>query len=230
MNRTLAVLLAAAALGACATANVAVNRNFDFSRVHRVAVLSFKDYRGAGGSGDLVTGAFEQSLIKAGYDVVERDQVAKVVKEQKFTGSLDARAAKNLGKILGVDALVLGQITDLAEPRTTVMKEDLVEDRSEPVYGRRTRRVENPDGTYSDVTETVITGYKTTHRVTKQPTSVSVSGRLGVSARMVFVESGGVLWSGTDSEETTSFADASQDIADDILKAVKFTWPVGRAK
>src|SRR5579885_518864 len=158
MNRTLAVLLAAAALGACATANVAVNRNFDFSRVHRVAVLSFKDYRGAGGSGDLVTGAFEQSLIKAGYDVVERDQVAKVVKEQKFTGSLDARAAKNLGKILGVDALVLGQITDLAEPRTTVMKEDLVEDRSEPVYGRRTRRVENPDGTYSDVTETVITG------------------------------------------------------------------------
>ncbi|MBI3564430.1 MAG: hypothetical protein HY079_04450 [Elusimicrobia bacterium] len=223
--RPLAVL-AAAALAACATANVAVNRNFDFKRVKRVAVIGFKDYRGRSGSGDIVTGAFEQSLLNVGYDLVERDQVAKVLAERKFSGTLDPKTAKALGERLGVDALLFGQITDLSEPRSRMANVDVVDDRTDPIYAQRTTRVQNPDGTWGETRQQVITGYKTTHIVRREPRTYTVSGRLGVSARLVFVGDGRVVWSGSDSTDAVAFEDSARSLSDAILKAVKATWPV----
>ena len=228
MTRSLCILLAATALGACATANVAVNKNFDFSRVKRVAVIGFKDYPGRAGSGDLLTGAFEQALIAAGYDVVERGQVSKVLAEQKFSGKPDPRVTKAIGQSLGVDALLFGQITDLAESRSRVVQVDVVDDRSDPIYVKRTRRVQQPDGSFVDVREDTIEGYKTTHIVRREPRTYTTDGRLGVSARLVHVASAGVLWSGSDSTIAYSFEDGARSLADGILKAVKTTWP--RAK
>jgi hypothetical protein len=223
--KLLALLLAAAALGACATANVAINRSFDFSKVRRVAVIGFKDYPGRGGSGDLITGAFEQSLIAAGYDVVERGQVAKVLAEQKFNGKPDPRATKAIGETLGVDALLFGQITDLAESRSRVVNVDVVDDRSDPIYVRKTRRVQQADGSTAEIGEEVIQGYKTTHIVRREPRTYTTDGRLGISARLVYVPTAGVIWSGSDSTIAYSFEDGARGLADGILKAVKSTWP-----
>ena len=225
MKPRFAVLAAAAALAACATANVAVNRNFDFARVKRVAVITFSDYPRHGGSGEIVTGAFEQSLLNAGYDVVEREQVAKVLSEQRFSGTLDAKAAKDLGSRLGVDALLFGRITDLAEPRSRLAQVDVVDDRTDPIYAQRTTRVQNPDGTWGETRQQVVTGYKTTHIVRREPRTYTVSGRLGVSARLVFVGDGRVVWSGSDSTSADAFEDAARGLSDGILKAVKSTWP-----
>jgi len=229
--RRLAAPLAAAALAACSTANVAINRRFDYSRVKRVAVIGFRDYPGRYGSGDVVVGAFEQSLLNAGYDVVERQQVDKVLAEQRLArGAVDARAAARLGKSLGVDALLFGQITDLAEARSQVTKVDVVDDRSDPIYVRKTRRVQQPDGSWTDVSETVIEGYKTTHIVRREPRTYTINGRLGVSARLVGVQTGEVIWSGSDSTDTVTFEDGARGLSDDILKAVKATWPLPVAK
>ncbi len=217
--------LAALILCGCTTANVAVNKNFDFARVKRVAVIGFKDYAGRPGSGDIVTGAFEQSALAAGYDVIERDQVAKVLTEQKFSGTLDPKTAKKVGDSLGVDALLLGRITDLADPRSQVTKVDVVDDHSDPVYITKTRHVQQPDGSWQDVPVETISGYRTTHTIRKEPRQFTVTGRLGVSARLVFVGNGEMVWSGSDSTETLSFEDAARGLADDIFKAVKSTWP-----
>ena len=46
--------------------SVTVKPGFDFSRVKRVAVVSFSDYPRLAGSGEIVTGAFEQALLAAG--------------------------------------------------------------------------------------------------------------------------------------------------------------------
>ena len=225
MNRRIPLLALAAALCACATANVAINRRFDFTKIKRVAVIGFKDYPGHGGSGNLITGAFEQSLLAAGYDVVERDQVAKVLQEKRFSGSLDPKMAKDVGSILGVDALLFGQITDLAEARSRVVNVDVVDDHSDPIYIHRTRRVQQADGTSVEVGEEVISGYKTTHIVRREPRTYVTDGRLGVSARLVYVPTGDVAWSGSDSTIAYSFEDAARGLADGILKAVKPTWP-----
>lgn len=225
MPRTLSLVLVAAVLGACATADVAVDRRFDFSRVKRVAVVGFKDYPRRGGSGDLVAGAFEQALIGAGYEVVERAQVAQVLAEKGYPGSLDPRRTKELGRILGVDALLFGRITDLSEPRTRVVGVDVVDDRTDPVYVRRTRRVQRSDGSWAEVSQNDVSGYRTTHIVRREPRSFSVSGRLGVSARLVYVPTAAVLWSGSDSTSADSFDSAARSLAGGILKAVKPTWP-----
>ena len=219
-GRPCAALLAAAALGACASANIAVNQGFDFSRVQRVAVVGFKDNHLAG-SGDLVTAAFEQSLLHAGYDVVERDQVAKVLHDQRLSGALDAKSAALVGRLLSVDALVQGQITELVAPRQTVVNTTVETDQTMPVFGRH-HRVQRPDGTWADTTEV---DYQTKRTYVKKPEAVDTTGKLGLTARMLFAPTGAMLWSGSESLEIDSIDDAAHGIADDILKAVKSTWP-----
>lgn len=225
--RRLAVPLLALALGACATANVAVNRSFDFTKIRRVAVIGIQDYPRHEGSGDLVSGAFEQALISAGYEVVERAQVQRILSEKKFAHP-DASKAKQLGKVLRVDALLFGQITDLVESRTNLVNVDVVDDRTDPIYVRKTRRVQAADGSTSEVSESVIDGYKTTHILRQEPRTYTVDGRLGVSARLVYVPTGAVAWSGSDSTIAYSFEDAARGLAGEILKAVKPTWPAQR--
>ncbi|MDE2141546.1 MAG: hypothetical protein KGL74_07350 [Elusimicrobia bacterium] len=230
MIRRLFPLLTVAALCACATANVVINRRFDFSKIKRVAVIGFKDYPRVAGSGDVVTGAFEQSLLAAGYDVVEREEVAKVLQERRFNGSLDPKTAKTLGGVLGVDALLFGRITDLAQSRDRLINVDVVDDRTDPIYVQRTRRVQNSDGTWAETSQQVVTGYRTRHILRKEPRSYTTDGRLGVSARLVYVPTGGVAWSGSDSTSVYSFEEGARGLADDILKAVKSTWPAAQGR
>ncbi|MFQ5964233.1 MAG: FlgO family outer membrane protein [Candidatus Scalinduaceae bacterium] len=49
------------------------------------------------------------------FEVVERRQLMKVLSEQRLTmsGLLDAKAMESVGKILGIDAIVTGSMTDL---------------------------------------------------------------------------------------------------------------------
>lgn len=217
----LAVLLP---LGACATATVAIKSDFDFSRVKRAAVAGFSDHPNHPGSGEALSGAFEQELLAAGYDLVERVQVDKVLREKKLSAS-DPKAAKEIGRLLGVDALLLGRITDFREPREILTQADVVDTHEDPIYVRRTRRVTNPDGTVGSVEVTEIQGYRTTRVVRREPRTVTTYGRLGVSARLVFVPTGEVLWSGSDAASVYGFEESARSVAGSILKAVKKTWP-----
>lgn len=216
-------LLLAAALWGCGSANVVVKPGFDFSRVKRVAVVRFADYPRARGSGALVTGAFEQALLAAGYDVIERARVDEVLRGRRAKG-LDAGAARELGRKLGVDAFVAGQITDFQEPRETLTYVDVVDTHNDPVYVRRKRQVKK-DGEAAEVEESVLEGYRTTRVVRQEPRSVGVDGRLGVAARLVHASDGQVLWSGSDVRRAYTLEDASRSTAAAILEAVKSTWP-----
>jgi TolB-like protein len=89
------------------------------SSVRKVAVIEFSDlngYRSALGpfiAEELTTQLF---IVKPGaFDVVERQQLAKVLQEQKLstTSLFDAETIANIGKILGIQAIVTGSIADL---------------------------------------------------------------------------------------------------------------------
>jgi hypothetical protein len=210
-------------LGACATATVAIKSGFDFSKVQRVAVVGFSDYPNQPGSGEILSGGFEQSLLAAGYSLVERAQVEKVLREKKL--SADPKDAKRIGGELGVDALLFGRITDFREARERLTHVDVVDEHQDPVYVRRTRRVQNADGTAGTTEETEIQGYRTTRVVRREPRTVMQYGRLGVSARLVYVPTQDVLWSGSDATNVYTFEDSARAVADSIVKAVKRTWP-----
>lgn len=224
MKKLPAVLASALALGACGKAAVAVKSDFDFARVKRVAVVGFSDFSRHPGSGETVSGAFEQALLSAGYDLVERGEVEKVMREKKLSAA-DMKAARTVGRLLGADALLFGRITDFREPRESLTRADVVDTRQDPIYARRTRRVQQPDGTFASTEVVELQGYRTTRVVRREPRAVTTYGRLGVTVRLVYVATGEVLWSGSDSTSVYSFEESARSVAGSILKAVKKTWP-----
>jgi TolB-like protein len=84
-----------------------------------IAVVEFTDLQGNVTdlgrflSEELITRLYETEKFK----VIERQLLNKVIAEQKLslTGVIDPASAKQLGKLLGVDAIVSGTITNLAQ-------------------------------------------------------------------------------------------------------------------
>lgn len=221
-RRAPVVLLAAAALAACSAANISINRGFDSSRVKRVAVVSFKDAPRGPGTGAALTSAFEQSLLASGYDVLDSAAVSSALGGRK--GPLDAKAAKDVAGKLGVDALVMGQITAFAPQRQTTVKVDVLENYNDPVYQTQIIHTVDPNGVPVDVVQKVVVGHRRGQRYRKEPRSYTDPGKLAVSARMVYPQTGAMVWSGTDATDSAD-ADAARSISDDFLKAAKATWP-----
>jgi TolB-like protein len=96
-----------------------ISKNMTETGKKKIAVVEFSDLNGnvrALGqflAEELITELF---LISPGqFEVVERRQLMKVLDEQKLTtsGLLDAKAMDSVGKILGIEAIATGSITDL---------------------------------------------------------------------------------------------------------------------
>ena len=87
--------------------------------IRKIAVVEFQDINGYPSAmgpfvvEELVTQLF---IVRPGqFEIVERRQLAKVLQEQKLTstGLFDEETISEIGKILGIQAIVTGSITDL---------------------------------------------------------------------------------------------------------------------
>ncbi|MDE2293810.1 MAG: hypothetical protein KGL53_17270 [Elusimicrobia bacterium] len=225
MAKRLTVLLALA-LAACSPPSIAIRHGYDFQTIRRVAVLAFRPARGRPETGALVSDLFAQELLKAGYDVVEREDAGQVVREQAFqvTGAVDPRTAKKLGKLLGVDALVVGTVSDFQPARSTVVTVPVTEEEDEPIMGTRVRRVRQGDE-WVTVQESYVRGTRRRVRRRRVAQRQVIDATVGVAVRMVSVETGQVLWSGSSSEDGLTAEDAAASLAHRIVHAVKSTWP-----
>ena len=96
-----------------------ISKNMTETGKKKIAIVEFSDLDGnitAFGqflAEELITKLF---MISPGqFEVVERRQLMKVLKEQRLTmsGLFDTKAMESVGKILGIDAIVTGSITDL---------------------------------------------------------------------------------------------------------------------
>jgi curli biogenesis system outer membrane secretion channel CsgG len=103
---------------------------FGAEPLYKIAVLPFDDGSikdrwwknnwdvGKGISDELVT-----ELLKTGkFRLIEREQIAKVLNEQNFGagGRVDANSAAKIGKVLGVQYLVMGRVTEFSFKSTEV--------------------------------------------------------------------------------------------------------------
>ncbi|MCS7314976.1 MAG: CsgG/HfaB family protein [Bryobacterales bacterium] len=104
------VLLAAMALCAQPKKRVAV-LDFDYATVRSSVAAIWGTDRDVGkGIADLLV----EKLVQGGvYTVVERKAIDKILAEQNFSNSdrADAATAAKIGRILGVDAIIIGSIT-----------------------------------------------------------------------------------------------------------------------
>ena len=84
-----------------------------------IAVVEFTDLQG--NVSDFGRFLAEELVTRLGdlekFKVIERQLLTKIIAEQKLSlsGVVDPASAKQLGKILGVDAIVVGSVTNLAQ-------------------------------------------------------------------------------------------------------------------
>jgi hypothetical protein len=204
MNKTL-LPLALLFLSACVTPKVAVNPRADFSSIKRVAVLTF-DGRNGSIAADLMT----QSLLMKGADVIERQRLDSVLKEQSLStsGSFDPATAKQLGKLLGVDALFVGTVVE-STPQTSYL-----------VSGANSTIVANVTqvGSGSAYSEGAVPGVPNSQLL-------STTANVSLISRMVDVQTGSVLWSASMAYEGFDTASAMSGITDAFVSSLEAIWP-----
>ncbi len=117
MNRLTLVCLLACLLPVSLAAQkrrVAV-MNFDYAPVHSSVMSLFGSDQDVGkGIADVLV----QKLVQGGtYSVIERKAIDKIVTEQNFSNSdrADANSAAKLGRLLGVDAIIIGSVTQFGQ-------------------------------------------------------------------------------------------------------------------
>lgn len=119
MKKMILLLLTAASLAACGGSVKTVIRG-EFDRSGRVAVMPF-----SGKDRDTslsLAEAFSTYLMDAGFDVMERAQLEKVLGEQKasLSGAMAAEDIAQVGKLAGVRAVVTGSYRVRREKVRTV--------------------------------------------------------------------------------------------------------------
>jgi TolB-like protein len=90
----------------------------------RIAILPFQVIGGKGStSGRIVSERLVGPMLSGGeVEVVERAMLESVMSEQRlqFSGVVDARSVKEIGKILNVDAMITGTVIALKDDRVEV--------------------------------------------------------------------------------------------------------------
>jgi hypothetical protein len=164
-NAIAVILLCAAFLfSSCATETLVIKKNYDFTKIQRVAVLAFKDATYTQSEGTMVSQLFLKYLLSAGYNVIEREELDALLKERNLTlsNTLDPETVK-VFKLSGIDAIVTGTITQAVPER------DFYEN-GNPRF---------------------------------------IAAQVGITCRMISVETGEILWAGADTydgmNEQTAF-------------------------
>lgn len=224
MNRVkhFLVLMLAAGLCACSTpAVVMISAVYDPAQVKRVAMVSFKDFPGSAGSGGLASDTFEKYLLWGGYGLVERRQVQQLLSEQSLqaTDAIDPATIKSMGKILGVDALALGSLTDYRSSREQTVMVDEPQEQSDPVYGTVTTVQRSGDERIRS-TQQVVTGYATTTTDAIVPETETLPAHVAMSVRLVSVETGEILWEGSADSDGADLNAAAEQASAKIMQAV----------
>jgi curli biogenesis system outer membrane secretion channel CsgG len=205
------LFIAAAGLAGCATPKVAFNARADFSAIERVAVMTF-----SGPEGDLAADLLTQNLLAHGANVVERQQLEAVLREQRLStsGMLDPRTIKQLGKLLGVDALFVGTVARSMPSQSYVVtssRRNIVTTIT-PVAGPNV----SSRGSVFGVPDSQI---------------VTTAATASIVSRLIEVETGSVLWSASMSYEGFDIQSAMDSILDGFAHSLTPVWPaLGPAK
>ena len=212
----------------CAENIVTVNKKFDFSKVHRIAVLGFESVEGMKESGPVMAAVFEKLLIEGGHELIERQQVNKIVGEQNFqlSGAVNPKQAIKLGEILGVDALVFGSVTVYAPHQTSVIMVDVHSETKEPIMAKKKIEFVNKDGKKEFQDVDVVLDYKVTDQVRQEPQIYRIQAEAGAVVKMVDTTTGEIAWVGSATEEGSNIQVASEYLGQRIVKSLKKFWKV----
>ncbi len=198
---------------ACATPQVAYNPRFDFASINRVAVVSF-----SGSDGSVAADMLTQSLVAHGANVIERQQLNAILSEYHLaaSGILDPSTVKQVGKILGVDALFVGTVVASVPSQSYVVSNNTGYAPG-MLYGGMGAQVTPIAGNniYSQGSLMGVPGSQV----------VTSAAQVSMISRMVDVQTGQILWSASMSYQGLDRLSAISDITDSFINSLVPIWP-----
>jgi hypothetical protein len=208
------LLFALCALAGCAAQTV-ISPTYNFGAMQRIGIMAFESpWQSFKGSENV----FAKYLMQNGFGVVERANLEDVLREHNIsvTGYLSPQTTKMIGQILGVDVLLMGEIsTYTPEKKTLTMVENRRVQR-EPVY--TTQTVVMPDGSTAQYQSQ--TGERVTRQSETTPREVTLPAQVGVVAKLVDVETAEIVWIGTDTASGYSALAAVDGAAKGLVKSL----------
>lgn len=211
--RKLAVLFLSFLFCSCTPKSV-LSPSYDFSQIHRIGIMSFSnswaDLNG-------VENLFAKYLIQSGFKVVERAQLESILHEHNISvsGYLAPDTTREIGRILGVDALLVGEVSSYSPARTELTMTASRRSESRPVMQQDVMRM--PDGTYVGYQRPV--GTQISNSVDMRPTEYTINAKVALIAKLIDVETAEIVWIGSDSEENSRPLDAADYMARQLVKS-----------
>lgn len=109
MKRLTLLFFCFALLSGCrSSVDIVISRHVDPDGIKRIAI--FKMDRLSYRENDKISDLLIHEFLRLGYDVVERTEIEKLIKEQKLgaSGFVDPDQAVAIGKMAGADSIVIG--------------------------------------------------------------------------------------------------------------------------
>lgn len=212
MRKGLLALLFAFGLSACAPKTV-LSPSYDFTQVNRIGIMAFSnswaDLNG-------VENLFAKYLIQHGFKVVERAQLESILREHNISvsGYLAPETTREIGRILGVDVLLIGEVSSYTPARTELTMTASRRSESRPIVRQDVMRM--PDGTYVGYTRPI--GTQVSNSMDVRPTEYTINAKVAVIAKLVDVETAEIVWIGSDTTESSRALDAADYLAKRLVK------------
>jgi curli biogenesis system outer membrane secretion channel CsgG len=222
MKKIFALTLGLFMLCAC-TPKTYISKSYDFGGIKRIGILAFNSPTSTFSGAENL---FSKYLLKYGYTVVERAQIEEVLAEQNLSvdSYLSPEVTRKIGKVLGVDVLLMGEVTSYLPERKTLTYNVTRTNTSEPVFNQQVTK--DPEGKVH--VKSTYAGQMDTHRKDIYPTEYTIYAQVGVVAKMVDVNTAEIIWVGDDTCQGVSGLDALDSSAKGLIKS--FDKAVRRAK
>ena len=181
--------------------NVQHPASIDLPHVKEIAIA---DFRGPERSGSQVATLLQSMLIAAKhFDIMERDKLRRILEEQNLgmSGIVDETTAAEIGSMLGVDALLFGEVT-MYEVEDKEIEKTVKERRGTGKY----RTVEEKDEKTGEVKKVQKEIYEEVYVPKKYWVRL---GNVAINFRVVDVESGVLLAAHSESKSYDSEKDRS---------------------
>jgi hypothetical protein len=124
-----------------------------------------------------------------------------------------------LGKILGVDALIFGSLTDYRDAQEQTVMVDEPQESTEPIYGS-VATIQRSGGAVVKTSQQVVTGYQTSTTDQVVPEVETLPAHAGMAVRLVDEGTAEVLWSASASSEGSDPAAAIEKASAALMQAV----------
>lgn len=98
----------------CASSEMFSREDVDYNKYKRIAVLPLSDYPGRPGTGIQIADLLSGLLLNSKYHIIDRSQTMRILQEQSLglSGVIDENTAPKIGKLLGVQAMFDGSVTE----------------------------------------------------------------------------------------------------------------------